>query len=260
MPGMAPRNAIPSLPTSSSQEQLPLSPFLPTHPSSAPAKNMEQCTSLRCSRVRNRFCTLKMCKKCCTSRPSGCSVTSHSTAKLRQTPVFALQPASGDTPLPTNRGWDALDILIDHDPTIKLFRTKEKEKNAEAREHQLEEECGQGEDVALAAAIAASLASPTPPPSTSMSLTSEMQSFQVTLPPSAPLPTPTLPAVSQKAKKLPTITNHLDSNWRRAYNDRSKDAQARKGKAQGDSSVIQKFFIMFWTQVCHYPWLRTLQL
>ena len=247
MPGMAPRNVTPSLPTASLQGQA----LHPQPAQSHATRNTEHCTSPNCSRLRNRLCTLKMCKKCCTSRSTGCSVTSHSTAKLSQKlPVFTLP--SDVTPLPTDRGWDALNLLIDQDPTVKLFRAEEERKKAEAREHQIEEERECEEDAVLAAAIAASLASPTPPP-LMLKSPNPARLLPPLLTPSRPVlpPPPPLPAPSQATKKLPTITNHLDSNWRRAHNDRSKEAQARKGKAQGDPAIIQKFFIMFWAQVCH---------
>ena len=256
MPGLAPQNA--TLPLPSSQ---------PLNLPSAPAKNTEQCASLKCSRVRNRFCTLKMCKKCCTSRPAACSVTSHSTAKLRPTPVFTLPNLPSDvTPLPIGQGWDALNILIDQNPTVKLFHADEEKKKAEARERQLEEEHEHEDDIALAAAIAVSLASPTPPslkPLDSAGLL-PLPLIPSQLPALALAPSVAPPLLAQAtSKKLPTITNHLDANWRRAHNDRSKEAQARKGKAQGDLAVIQKFFIMFWAQVCYccclvYPILTML--
>ena len=60
-----------------------------------------------------------------------------------------------------DHGWDALNILIDQDPTIKLFRAEEERDKVEACEGQIDEERECEEDTALAAAIAASLASPT---------------------------------------------------------------------------------------------------
>ena len=249
MPGMAP--AIP-LPTSSSQENSP--PCNLPQVATRPTKNTERCAASICARLRNRLCSVKMCKKCCTSRPAECSVTSHNAAK-QQGARFTLNLPSELTPLPTNRGWDALSILVDEDPTIQLFRADEERRNLENQQRQSEEEREQNEDAALAAAIAASLeGSPIPSMTPLRSLAaataaSPISSLTIPLSPLERVSSVRLPSFS---KRQPTITNHLDSNWRRAYNDRSKEAQTSKGKAQGDISVIQKFFIMLWEEVCSY--------
>ena len=261
MLGMAPCNATP---TSSSHGNPP--PGLPlTQVQARPAKNAESCSAQNCTRLCNCLCSLKMCKKCCTSQPAVCIVTSHNTTK--QLPQFTFNLPSEITPLPTDRGWDALSILIDEDPTIWLFRAEEEQRNAANRQRQIEEERERAEDEALAVAIAASVETlPLSTPSLSMTVSSN--SVVLTPPTSSPSPlpmpvisqlracTPPLPTKSSKTQKqLPTITNHLDSNWRQVYDDRSKEPRTHKGKAQGDSAIIQKFFIMFWAEVCHqYSW------
>jgi len=241
MPGISPKIATP---TSSVQGLGHTPPLL-----SAPARNVEKCTSPNCSRLRNRLCTLKMCKKCCTSRPAGCGIPSHSLAKLPpKPPIFTLP--SDITPLPIDCGWDALDVLRNENPTVKLFRAEEERKKVEVYERQVEEEREYEEDAIFATSLTSSTS---PPPMFTSSNSAGLLPFPLTPSRSAPCLAPTispLPAVSQTVKKLPTITNHLDSNWRRAHNDRSKEAQTRKHKAQGDPAVIQKFFIMFWAQVC----------
>jgi hypothetical protein len=194
-----------------------------------------------------------MCKRCCTSRPTECSVTSHNAAK-RQVSQFTLNLPSEITSLPTNRGQDVLSILVDEDPTIQHFHADEEQRNLENQQCQIKEECEQNDNAVLAAAIAVSLdGSPIPllPPLRSLSAlaASPIPSSTIPLPPLEPV---SLVQVPSSSKRQPTITNHLDSNWRRAYNDRSKEAQTSKGKAQGNTAILQKFFIMLWQEVCSY--------
>jgi len=238
-----------SLPTSSSQGSSP--PCDLPQVATRLTKNTEPCAVSICARLRNRLCSLRMCKKCCTSRPTECSVTSHNAAK-QQVSHFTPNLPSEITSLPTNRG----SILVDEDPTIQHFHADEKQRNLENQQRQIEEEREQNEDAVLAAAIALD-GSPIPsaPPLQSLAAVAASSIPPSTIP-LPPLESVSLVRVPSSSKRQPTITNHLDSNWRRAYNDRSKEAQTSKGKAQGNTAILQKNFIMLWQEVCFYQWVQ----
>ena len=243
----------------------------------------QSCSRAPCTKDAHGSCQNTCCKFCCVVK-GGCPLKGHNESGLSQVQLAklgAIKASSRDTlpslplgpgalihnaplrfPLdpqlsqPIHSFEELARHLAESNPVLQMQREEERNARQQQEDAEREAEIERQEEESYSRAIAESLALVHPPPSPGP-LSSSSSSGHRLVPPVSDLSTSLLvhglPVTRVTASNRPTITSHMNDDWMRAHEDRTKLPQPIR-KGQIDTELVQKFRVIWWSAVrIHFP-------
>lgn len=208
----------------------------------------------------HRECQRRMCKQCCIGR-GGCTAPKHQLQYLsvrqqtrRLHPPAVTLPAPPST-LPSVRAFTSMQHILESVPLpTPMLPPLHQDQRPQEEQLSAEEErqIVQQEEHDFQAGIAASLGLPVTASITPPALTSQLPPPSLSTPilPGPAVTTTTPNQLRTLPYRTPNITRHMNSDWMRPLDDRSKETPRRRKRDPN-----QRFRLVFWGEVrcseCH---------